>query len=92
VVTFGVMAWVSWAWRPLDLPQLSVRVNVIRCLIFAIGPGAALVASPSCRCQSFQDPLAYDCAPQMTARAFTVLFELPLHQYRHALLPTKLTH
>lgn len=37
-----------------------------------------------------QDPLAYDCAPQMAAQAFTVLFGSPLHQCRHALLPTKL--
>ena len=49
-----------------------------------IGPGAALVASPSCQCQSFQDPLAYDCAPQMTARAFTGMWYFSSHRSTNA--------
>ena len=45
----GVMAWVSWAWRPLDLPWWPERIDAIRCLIFLpIGPAETLAAFVSC--------------------------------------------
>jgi hypothetical protein len=52
--------------------------------LLPIGPGTALVVCPTYRCQSFRIH-----SPMIVRPKFTVLFKPPLHQCRHAFLPTK---
>jgi hypothetical protein len=52
--------------------------------LLPIAPGTALVVCPTYRCQSFRIHSLMIVRPK-----FTVLFKPPLHQCRHAFLPTK---